>query len=78
MSGFRQPETPRGKLVLWEQRLDDAIPVDHSVRQVDHLLWSEAFHDMFREWERRFMLALPRDTASYSITSSVHNGSLAR
>ena len=56
MSGFRSPEVPGEQLVLWSQRLDDAIPADHAVRQVDYLLHSEAFRDRFREWERMYML----------------------
>ena len=56
MSGFRRPETPRDQLVLWEQRLDDAIPVDHPVRHVDELLRSRAFVGTFREWERYYVL----------------------
>ena len=32
MSGFRRPEQPREQMVLWAQRLDDAIPVCHPVR----------------------------------------------
>ncbi len=43
MSGFRAVEVPRAQLVLWEQRLDDAIPPDHPVRQVEYLLSSRAF-----------------------------------
>lgn len=35
MAGFRQPEVPREQLVLWTQRLDDAIPADHPVRHLD-------------------------------------------
>ena len=45
MSGFRAVEVPRAQLVLWEQRLDDAIPPDHAVRQVEYLLSSRAFSD---------------------------------
>lgn len=56
MSGFRSPEVPREQLVLWSQRLDDALPADHPVRQVDYLLHSEAFGDTFREWEQMYML----------------------
>lgn len=69
MSGFRRPETPREQLVLWEQRLEDAIPVDHPVRHVDELLRSRAFADTFREWERYYVLVEgkppyhPRDLA---------------
>ena len=69
MSGFRKPEIPRDQLVLWEQRLEDAIPVDHPVRHVDELLRSRAFADTFREWERYYVLVEgkppyhPRDLA---------------
>jgi transposase len=56
MAGFRQPEIPREQMVLWSQRLEDAIPADHPVRQVDALLKSEAFGATFREWERGYVL----------------------
>ena len=38
MSGFRTPEIPREQMVLWERRLEDAIPDDHQVRHLDFLL----------------------------------------
>ena len=69
MSGFRQPEVPREQLVLWEQRLDDAIPPDHRVRHFEYLLASEAFADTFSEWTGRYILVEgkppyhPRDLA---------------
>ena len=56
MAGFRRPEIPRDQMVLWSQRLEDAIPADHPVRQVDALLKSEAFGSTFREWERDYVL----------------------
>jgi len=56
MRGFRSVEVPREQLVLWEQRLDDAIPPDHPVRQVDYLLSSRVFAETFREWERSYVL----------------------
>jgi transposase len=56
MSGFRKPETPREQLVLWEHRLDDAIPLDHPVRQVEYLLSSKAFAQTFGELERHYVL----------------------
>lgn len=69
MSGFRQPECPREQLVLWEHRLDDAIPADHPVRHFDLLLRSEAFAETFAEWEGEYVLVEgkppyhPRDLA---------------
>lgn len=56
MAGFRTPEVSRDQLVLWSRRLEDAIPADHPVRQVDALLTSEAFQATFREWERSYVL----------------------
>ena len=56
MSGFRSPEVPREQLVLWAERLEEAIPPDHPVRLVDYLLRSEAFRETFREWEREYAL----------------------
>ncbi len=39
MRGFRTPEIPREQMVLlWERRLEDAIPDDHQVRHLDFLL----------------------------------------
>ena len=57
MSGFRQPEVPRDQIVLWSQRLEDALPVDHPVRHVDHILHSEPFRETFRDWETDYMLS---------------------
>ncbi|MCP5120327.1 MAG: IS1182 family transposase [bacterium] len=56
MSGFRRPEQKREQMVLWEQRLDDAVPQDHPVRQVDFLLHSAAFAETFARWERDYVL----------------------
>ena len=56
MSGFRKPEIPREQLALWSQRLDDALPPDHPVRQVDYLLHTDAFRETFREWEESYVL----------------------
>lgn len=56
MSGFRQPEIPRDQLILWAQRLDDAVPVDHPVRHIDYLLRSEALSETFERWERQYVL----------------------
>lgn len=56
MSGFRKVEIPREQLVLWEQRLDDAIPLDHPVRQVEYLLRSKTFAETFREMEQYYVL----------------------
>jgi transposase len=57
MAGFRQPEVPRDQIVLWSQRLEDALPVDHPVRHVDHILHSESFRETFRDWENDYMLS---------------------
>jgi transposase len=56
MAGFRTPEQPREQIVLWSQRLDDAIPLDHPVRLVAHLLEAEAFAPLFREWTQDYVL----------------------
>jgi len=69
MAGFRRPEIPREQLVLWKHQLDDAIPVDHPVRDFDYLLRSEAFAETFGACERQYVLAEgkppyhPRDLA---------------
>lgn len=70
MSGFRTPEIPGEQLVLWERRLEDAIPDDHQVRHLCFLLGSAAFADTFREMERSYVLVRgkppyhPRDLAA--------------
>ena len=56
MSGFRTPEIPREQMVLWERRLEDAIPDDHQVRHLDLLLGSPAFAETFREMQQRYVL----------------------
>lgn len=56
MSGFRQPEVPREQMVLWPQRLEDALPLDHPVRLFDELLHSQAFAKTFAEWEQQYDL----------------------
>ena len=56
MAGFRRPEVPRGQLVLWSHRLDDAIPADHPVRHFASLLGAEAFAETFAAWERGYVL----------------------
>lgn len=56
MSGFRTPELPREQILLWGQRLDDAVPLDHAVRHVDLLLHASAFRETFSEWERCYAL----------------------
>ena len=43
-------------MVLWERRLEDAIPADHQVRHLDVLLGSAAFAETFREMEQRYVL----------------------
>jgi transposase len=56
MSGFRQPETRREQIVLWAERLDEAVPADHSVRLFDQLLRAEAFAATFKDWEAEYNL----------------------
>jgi transposase len=69
MAGFRRPEVQREQMVLWSERLDDAIPADHPARQLDYLLRAEALAPTFREWERQYVLVEgkppyhPRDLA---------------
>ncbi len=41
MSGFRKPELSRDQIVLWSQRLEDAIPLDHPVRLFEQWLHAE-------------------------------------
>ena len=73
MAGFRKPEIPRDQMVLWSQRLDDAIPADHPVRHLAYLLESEAFAPRFREWVAEYVLLEgkppyhPRDLAGLYI-----------
>jgi transposase len=70
MSGSRQPEVPREQMVLWSQRLEEAIPLDHPVRLFDELLHSAAFARTFAAWERHYDLREgqppyhPRDLAA--------------
>jgi transposase len=56
MSGFRTPEQPREQIVLWSQRLDDALPSDHPVRLVVEVFESAAFTSVFQEWARDYVL----------------------
>lgn len=56
MAGFRKPELPREQMVLWSHRLEEAIPVDHPVRQVAYLLESDAFRATFRQWAGEYDL----------------------
>ena len=49
MSGFRTPEISREQLVLWERRLEDAIPEDHQVRHAGFLPGWAAFSETFGE-----------------------------
>ena len=78
MSGFRTPEIPRAQMVLWERRLEDAIPDDHQVRHLDLLLRSAAFAETFREMERSYVLNLgkppyhPRDLAALYLYGMLH------
>jgi len=78
MSGFRTPEVPREQLVLWEHRLEDALPADHQVRHLDVLLGSEAFAATFREMEGAYVLNRgqppyhPRDLAGLYLYGMLH------
>jgi transposase len=73
MAGFRVPETPREQLVLWAHRLEDALPADHPVRQIDFLLRAESFAAVFADWTREYVLLEgqppyhPRDLAALYI-----------
>lgn len=73
MAGFRKPEIPRDQLVLWSQKLDDAIPAVHPVRHLAYLLESEPFAERFREWSAQYVLLegkppyCPRDLAGLYI-----------
>lgn len=78
MSGFRTPEIPREQMVLWERRLDDAVPDDHQVRHLDVLLGSAAFAKTFREMELRYALNRgkppyhPRNMAALYLYGMLH------
>lgn len=73
MSGFRTPELTREQILLWGQRLDEAVPVDHAVRHIDLLLRASVFRETFSEWERCYVLTEgqppyhPRDLAALYI-----------
>ncbi len=56
MAGFRTPEVPRHQAVLWSQRLDDALPLDHVVRHLADLLESETFRATFQQWAGEYVL----------------------
>ncbi len=56
MAGFRPLEIARQQMVLWAQRLEDAVPADRPVRQVDRLLTSAAFAATFQEWAGAYVL----------------------
>ncbi|MBN2129622.1 MAG: IS1182 family transposase [Sedimentisphaerales bacterium] len=56
MAGFRKPEIPREQMVLWSQKLDDSLPIDHPVRHLTYLLESEPFAARFREWASDYVL----------------------
>ena len=78
MSGFRTPEIPREQMVLWERRLDDAVPDDHQVRHLDALLSSATFAKTFREMELRYALNRgkppyhPRNMAALYLYGMLH------
>ncbi|HOX60258.1 MAG TPA: IS1182 family transposase [Verrucomicrobiota bacterium] len=56
MKGFRQSETPLEQMLMWSQKLDDAVPADHPVRLVDAIFDSEVFADTLRSWRRQYCL----------------------
>lgn len=68
MAGFRTPEIAREQMVLWAQRLEDAVPADHPVRQVDRL--SEALASIARRRQEQVSGAGPRPIASVTDPSS--------
>jgi len=78
MSGFRTPEIAREQIVLWEHRLDDALPDDHQARHLDVLLGSAAFADTLAEMERSYALDRgkppyqPRDMAALYLFGTMH------
>lgn len=78
MSGFRTPEIAREQIVLWEHRLDDALPDDHQARHLDFLLGSAAFADTFAEMQRSYVLDRgkppyqPRDMAALYLFGMLH------
>ena len=78
MSGFRTPEIRREQMVLWEHRLEDAVPKDHQVRHLDLLLGSAAFSETFGEMERSYHLNFgkppyhPRDLSALYLYGMLH------
>jgi transposase len=78
MSGFRTPEVPREQFVLWEHRLEEAVPVDHPVRHLDTLLKSEPFAETFAGMESAYVLDRgqppyhPRDLAALYLFGMLH------
>lgn len=78
MSGFRTPEIAREQLVLWERRLEDALPADHQARHLVVLLNAEAFADTFGAMERSYVLDRgqppyhPRDLAGLYLYGMLH------
>lgn len=78
MAGFRRPEVPRQQIVLWSQRLDDALPQDHPARLLDALFTSAALAPLFAAWEREYHLGTgqppyhPRDLAALYCYGMIH------
>lgn len=60
MAGFRTPELPREQMVLFSQKLNDAVPQDHPVRSLEFLLRQEPFTSTFREMEKTYDLEVGR------------------
>ena len=54
MAGFRIPEISRLQYVLWEHRLDDALPPDHSARLILELFESDQFAAVLTPWRREY------------------------
>lgn len=61
MSGFAAPVLRRDQVVLWPQRLDEAVPWDAMVRRLDEVLRSEAFAPLFAEWRGDYVLLEGRE-----------------
>ena len=78
MCGFRKQEVAREQLVLWEQKLDDALPPDAPVRLLDTLLRSGALAKTFQDWESEYDLSEgqppyhPRDLAALYIYGTMN------
>jgi transposase len=72
MSGFRQPPIPREQIILWSQRLDDALPAEHPARLLDELFRSQQLASVFAEWEQRYDLTLGKPPYHPRIMASLY------